>query len=102
MEKEVFPLEPVHAELEQFVRVRLYTDGQDAASKKNQRLQEKTFDTVGIPLYTVLTPDGKPVAVPGPDGALTTYIAGIQPSGTFAGFLRTARERATQTAVAKE
>ena len=102
MEKEVFPLEPVHAELSQFVRVRLYTDGQDAASKKNQAYQEKTFGDVALPLYAVLTPSGDKVTVPGPNGTPTAYLAGIVPPSQFTEFLRAARERAAQTAVAKD
>lgn len=92
MENDVFPNPGVRAELEKFVRVRLYTDGTDAASKRNQAYQEKTFGDVALPLYAVLTAEGRPV----------TQVAGINPVGKFTGFLRSAQERATQIAVAKE
>ncbi len=86
MEKNVFPNPAVRAELEQFVRVKLYTDGGENA-KKNQTYQENTFGDVALPLYAVLGPDGKPAA----------RSAGVtrQPA-KFAGFLRQARERELQ------
>ncbi|MBC8103549.1 MAG: thioredoxin family protein [Cytophagales bacterium] len=85
MEKNVFPVPAVKSELEQFVRVRLYTDGgKDGA--KNQEYQEKVFGDVALPLYGILTPDGKPAA----------RSAGItRDPGKFAGFLQKSRTRQT-------
>ena len=60
IEKNVFPNAGVKAEMEKFVRVRLYTDG-GPNGDKNQAYQEKTFGDVALPLYAVLTPDGKVV-----------------------------------------
>jgi thiol:disulfide interchange protein DsbD len=45
-----------------FVLVELYTDGADAASEENQRLQESRFQTVAIPYYAILDGDGQTVA----------------------------------------
>jgi thiol:disulfide interchange protein len=45
-----------------FVLVELYTDGADAASEENQRLQESRFQTVAIPYYAILNGDGQTVA----------------------------------------
>ena len=33
--------------------VELYTDGTDAESEKNQKLQESSFQTVAIPFYAI-------------------------------------------------
>jgi thiol:disulfide interchange protein DsbD len=86
MEKNVFPKPAVRAELEQFVRVKLYTDGGENA-EKNQTYQEKTFGDVTLPLYAVIGPDGKPAAR---SGGITRKPA------EFAEFLRQARERELQ------
>ena len=61
MEKNIFPKPEVGAELSKFVLVRLYTDGGKDADK-NQQYQEKTFGDVALPLYGILSPDGKPIA----------------------------------------
>jgi thiol:disulfide interchange protein DsbD len=82
MEKNIFPQPAVRAEMEKFVRVRLYTDG-GKDGDENQAYQEKTFGDVALPLYAILTPDGKPVA----------KSAGItKEPETFAGFLKMGRE----------
>jgi hypothetical protein len=88
MEETVFPVPAVHEELKQFVRVRLYTDNLKDGEKL-QEYQEKTFGDVSLPLYGILTPDGKPVA----------KSVGISEAGKFAEFLKTGRER-TGTQVA--
>jgi thiol:disulfide interchange protein DsbD len=88
MEKNIFPEAEVKAEFEKFVRVRLYTDG-GANQEKYQQYQEKTFGDVALPLYGILTPDGKPIA----------KSAGItKPAAKFAEFLRKGREIQTASA----
>jgi len=83
MEKNVFTHAEVKSELDQFVRVQLYTDG-GADADKNQTYQEKTFGDVALPLYAVLQPDGTPVA----------RSAGItRDPARFAEFLRKGRTR---------
>jgi hypothetical protein len=84
MENDVFPVPEVKQQLAQMVRVQLYTDGRDAGSQRNQKYQEDTFNDVSLPLYAVLTPDGKPVG----------HIAGLQSPANFARFLREGREKA--------
>lgn len=80
IEKNVFPVDTVHSELQKFVRVRLYTDG-GPDGDKNQAYQEKNFGDVALPLYAVLTPDGKMLAH-------TAYTVAKDPT-QFADFLRT-------------
>ncbi len=60
IEKNVFPDAGVNGELQKFVRVRLYTDG-GPHGDENQSYQEKNFGDIALPLYAVLTPDGKKV-----------------------------------------
>ena len=59
MEANIFSRPDVGAELGQFVLARLYTDGDGELYERQQAFQEKTFGTVALPLYAVMTPDGK-------------------------------------------
>jgi thiol:disulfide interchange protein DsbD len=59
MEANIFSRPDVGAELGQFVLARLYTDGDGELYERQQALQEKTFGTVALPLYAVVTSDGK-------------------------------------------
>ena len=58
MEANMFPRAEIERELEKFVRVRLFTDGQDESNVRQQKLQEKKFNTVALPLYVILDGDG--------------------------------------------
>jgi thiol:disulfide interchange protein DsbD len=62
MKSNMFPRPEIAGALERFVLVELYTDGTDAASEANQRLQETRFQTVAIPHYAVVGVDGNIVA----------------------------------------
>jgi thiol:disulfide interchange protein len=60
MEKKVFPTPEVAAQLREFVRVRLYTDGSGSEAEidtRNRDYQNKRFSTVALPFYVILTPD---------------------------------------------
>ena len=52
----------VAAALSRYVLVELYTDGADAASLENQKLQETKFKTVAIPHYAILDAEGNVLA----------------------------------------
>jgi thiol:disulfide interchange protein DsbD len=58
MEANMFPRAEVERELEKFVRVRLFTDGADESNARQQKLQEEKFNTVALPLYAVVDPQG--------------------------------------------
>jgi thiol:disulfide interchange protein DsbD len=58
MKANMFTRPEVVAAFGKFVLVELYTDGTDAASEANQRLQESKFATIAIPYYAILRPDG--------------------------------------------
>jgi len=62
MQANMFTRPEIAAALQGFVLVQLYTDGTDAASETNQKLQLARFNTVAIPFYAILDPDEKVVA----------------------------------------
>jgi thiol:disulfide interchange protein len=62
MKANMFPKPEIASTLGNFVLVELYTDGTDAASEENQKLQESMFGTVAIPFYAVLDADRKVIA----------------------------------------
>ena len=62
----MFPRPEIAAEMSKLVLVELYTDGADAVSEANLKLQEETHKTVAIPYYVILDGDGKTLrAFPG-------------------------------------
>jgi thiol:disulfide interchange protein DsbD len=62
MEANMFPKEQVKRELDKYVRVRLYTDGEGEIYEQQQRMQEQMFGTVALPFYAVVDANGKAVA----------------------------------------
>ncbi len=62
MEANMFVRQDVRAELQEYVLVSLYTDGDGEIYYKQQQFQEDTFQTVALPFYAVFDPEGKPVA----------------------------------------
>jgi thiol:disulfide interchange protein len=60
MEANMFPRDAVRRELERFVRVRLFTDGREESNVRQQAFEEKTFNTVALPLYAVVDGNGVP------------------------------------------
>jgi thiol:disulfide interchange protein DsbD len=58
MEANMFPRTEIEQELSRFVRVRLFTDGQDESNVRQQKLQADKFNTVALPLYAVVDGDG--------------------------------------------
>ena len=84
MEANIFNRPDVGAELGQFILSRLYTDGDGELYERQQAFQEKTFGTVALPLYAVMTSDGKVRA---------TFSGLTRNPAEFVGFLRKAREQ---------
>ena len=79
MKANMFPRPAVAEQLSKFVLVELYTDGTDAVSEANQKLQESQFNTVAIPYYAIFTPDRRVVA---------THAGLTRDESEFLGFLR--------------
>ncbi len=63
MEANMFPVPAVKNEMEKFVLVSLYTDGDGEIYERQQQFQEQTFQTVALPFYAIFDADGKPLAV---------------------------------------
>ena len=62
MEANMFVLPEVRAEMEKFVLVSLYTDGEGEVYERQQQFQQDTFQTVALPFYAVFDSEGKPIA----------------------------------------
>jgi len=62
MKANIFPRPEIQAALKDLVIVDLYTDGTDAESDKNQKLEDSKFGTASIPFYAVVDPDQNVIA----------------------------------------
>jgi thiol:disulfide interchange protein DsbD len=62
MKANMFPKPEIGSLLKDYILVDLFTDGSDAASEENQRLEEKKFETVAIPFYAIEDPDERVIA----------------------------------------
>ena len=82
MEANMFPRSEVVRELDQFVRVRLFTDGREPIDRTQQRYERDTFGTVALPLYAVVDAHGAPRA---------TFLGMTRDANEFVTFLSSAR-----------
>jgi thiol:disulfide interchange protein DsbD len=78
MEANMFPRPEVTREMEKFVRVRLYTDGDGEVFQRQQKMQQEQFGTVALPYYVIAHADGSPV---------TTFPGLTRNAGEFLRFL---------------
>jgi thiol:disulfide interchange protein DsbD len=78
MEANMFPQTPIRNELEKFVRVQLFTDGEGEPYEGFQKMQEERFGTVALPLYAIVSPD---------DQILAKFAGLTRNPGEFASFL---------------
>jgi thiol:disulfide interchange protein DsbD len=62
MKANMFTRPEIAQAMKDFVLVELYTDGTDAVSEENQKLQESKFSTAAIPYYAIFDTEGKVVA----------------------------------------
>jgi thiol:disulfide interchange protein DsbD len=62
MKANMFTRPEIAAAMNRYVLLELFTDGSDAASEQNQKIQETKFNTIAIPYYAILDPDEKVVA----------------------------------------
>lgn len=62
MEANMFPLPEVKAEMEKFVLVGLYTDGDGEVYERQQQMEQEMFGTVALPFYAIVNADGVPLA----------------------------------------
>ena len=76
MKANMFTRPEIAAAMKNFVLVELYTDGTDAESEANQKVQLAKFNTVAIPFYAILDPDEKVLATfPGSTGDSAEFLA---------------------------
>jgi thiol:disulfide interchange protein DsbD len=76
MKANMFTRPEIAAALKNFVLVELYTDGTDAESEANQKVQLAKFHTVAIPYYAIVDPDEKVLATfPGSTPDAAEYLA---------------------------
>ena len=76
MKANMFTRPEIAAALKNFVLVELYTDGTDAASDANQKVQLTKFHTVAIPYYAIVDPDEEVLATfPGSTPDAAEYLA---------------------------
>ncbi len=54
MKANMFPRPEIQSALKDLIVVDLYTDGTDAESEKNQKLEDQKFGTVSIPFYALM------------------------------------------------
>jgi thiol:disulfide interchange protein DsbD len=81
MEANVFPKREVEAEMNKFVLVRLYTDGDGEIYQQQQQFQEQTFQTVALPFYAVFDANGKSVSTfPGLTRNVREFVDFLQKS----------------------
>ena len=78
MESNVFTLPEVKKRLEQFVLVRLYTDGPELEHEENLRFEEERFGTIALPYYAVMSPQ---------DELIVTFPGLTRVVEDFVGFL---------------
>src|SRR5581483_2443212 len=62
MKANMFPRPEIQAAMKTLITVDLYTDGTDADSEKNQKLEDQKFDTASIPFYALMDPDQNVIA----------------------------------------
>jgi len=76
MELNIFTIKEVEKILnDNFVLVKLYTDGQKEVHKSNKNLERERFGTVALPYYVILSPDDEKLATfPGMDTNKDNFI----------------------------
>jgi thiol:disulfide interchange protein len=80
MKANMFPRPEIADVVKDLVLVELYTDGTDAASEENQKLEDQKFSTVGMPFYALLDADEHVVA---------TFPTATRNASEFLAFLKT-------------
>ena len=79
MESNIFPLAEVQKLFEEYVLVRLYTDGTQPEHAENLRFERERFGTIALPLYALMSPQ---------DEAIATFPGLTRDSNEFVTFLR--------------
>jgi thiol:disulfide interchange protein len=91
MKRNMFTRPEIEAVVKDMVLVELYTDGTDAASQANQKLEEEKFQTVAIPFYVVYDAN---------ENALATFADKTNDSQQYLAFLNAKPREAPASAEA--
>ena len=91
MKANMFTRPEIAAVMKNFVLVELYTDGTDAESEANQKVQLARFKTVAIPYYAIVDPD---------ENVLATFPGSTNDSAEYLAFLNKPSPSAALTAAA--
>ena len=59
MERNMFTKTEINSLLNEFVKVKLYTDKREEPYISNKKLQETQYNSIELPLYVIISPDGK-------------------------------------------
>ncbi len=82
MEANMFPKPAVRRELEKYVRVQLYTDGEGEPYEGFQLMQQEKFNTVALPLYAIVSAEGNILATfPGLTRSEPEFVSFLQSGG---------------------
>jgi thiol:disulfide interchange protein DsbD len=92
MEANMFPRPGVSREFENYVLVKLYTDGEGEPYESFQKMQEEKFSTVALPLYAVVDADG---------GRIATFPGLTRNEGEFVSFLQSGHAKFLSTVTLK-
>ncbi|MCC6243632.1 MAG: thioredoxin family protein [Gemmatimonadaceae bacterium] len=87
MEANMFPRPEIRREMERFVRVRLYTDGQGEQYRAQQQLELTKFGTIALPYYAVVDARGN---------TQSQFLGMTRSSDEFLTFLRGTASELTQ------
>jgi hypothetical protein len=68
MDSNMFPKPYIAQELAKFVRAKLYTDRDTLPYETYREMQQKRYNTVMLPLYVILEPDGETLVARFKDG----------------------------------
>jgi thiol:disulfide interchange protein DsbD len=80
MKANMFPRPEIAPLLSSFVLVDLYTDGTDAVSEQNAKMEEERYGTVSLPYYVILDPD---------EHVIAQFAGSTRNVEDFANFLKT-------------
>jgi len=79
MKANMFPRPEIAPLLKDFVLVDLYTDGEDAVSEGNAKMEEDRYKTVSLPFYAIVDPD---------EHVIATFAGSTRNVQEFADFLK--------------
>jgi thiol:disulfide interchange protein DsbD len=62
MEANIFTIPEVQQLFQQFILVRLYTDGTKPEHEANRKFEEERFNTIALPFYALISPEDETIA----------------------------------------